>query len=377
MTVRPDTARDVDRLVAVGDIMPGDSAIAVGFGFHSRYPSDLRPALAEVAPLLRRGEVVFGNLEGVLTAHPPSGEPLRARQMRGRATLAAQLRQAGFTALGVANNHATQHGDAAFHETVTLLRAAGIAPVGVRGTDGWHAEPVVQTTSTGLRVGLLGYSWRPRQYGAGVTPYADGDVGAVIADVRRMRGLVDTIVVSLHWGEEFVGAPSADEVAAARRLREAGAAVIVGHHPHVARPVVRAGDALVAYSLGNLVTDMTWQPALREGLVLACRLERGAVRDVQLTGTRVDDRYRTRVRADTPTLRDEAEVSGLAPDEYRRAVAATVKRQRLAAYRHALRHLHRYPARVLAALVWSTLRNRALAAGAAWREALRRPSAAA
>src|SRR4051812_9616568 len=178
-------------LVAVGDIMLGDSATCVGFGFHSQYPRDIKPAFASVAPLLRRGEVVLGNLECVLTRAGRGSQPFRSDQMRGDPEYAHALRSVGFTALCVANNHAMQHGIEAFDETVECLRGAGIACVGLRGNDGWCSAPVVQVTRGGLRVGLLGYSWRPRQYDYATPPYAEGDVSAVEDDVRRLGQLAD------------------------------------------------------------------------------------------------------------------------------------------------------------------------------------------
>jgi poly-gamma-glutamate synthesis protein (capsule biosynthesis protein) len=346
--------------VAVGDIMLGDSAICVGFGFHSRYKRDLSPAFASVAPLLQRGEIVFGNLECLLARGGHEQSRLGADQMRGDPEYAGSLRSLGFTAIGVANNHAMQHGIQAFEETIESLERAGIACVGLRGRDGWSAAPVVQTTRGGLRVGLLGYSWRPRQYDYATPPYAEGDVSGVEDDVRRLETLADAVVVSLHWGEEFLSSPSIAEVDAAHRIMEAGATVIVGHHPHVVRPVERYGKGVICYSLGNFATDMLWQPELRRGAVIECRFDRRAVLESRLWSTRVDDTYAPIVDAANMQLQDDA-VSGIDETAYRVAVAASVRRQQRAAYKYAIRNLHHYPPEVLAELMGTTLRNKAAA----------------
>jgi len=347
--------------VAVGDVMLGDSAISVGFGFHSRYPRDAGVALANVAPLLQRGEIVFGNLECVLTQAGRGSTRLRADQMRGDPEYAHSLRSAGFTALGVANNHAMQHGIQAFSETVEHLGMAGIACVGLRGTDGWCAAPVVQTTTAGLRVGLLGYSWRPRQYDSSTPPYAEGNVGLVVEDVRRIAKVADAVVVSLHWGEEFLDFPSSGEVDAAHSIVDAGAAIIVGHHPHVLRPVERHGRGIICYSLGNFTTDMIWQPALRRGGILECRLGHEGPREPKLWTSRVDDSYAPRVEPAFTSLNEEP-VRGMAEAGYRKAVALTVRQQRRAAYLYAARNIPRYPPTVLAELVGTTLGNKISAA---------------
>jgi poly-gamma-glutamate synthesis protein (capsule biosynthesis protein) len=356
---RPGAISVNDGFVAVGDIMLGNSAPCVGFGFHSRYPRDASAAFSSLTSLLQRGEIVMGNLECLLARTGIGSTRYRSDQMRGDPEYASNLRSAGFTAMSIANNHAMQHGIGAFESTVEFLEAAGIRCVGLRGKDEWCAQPAVQTTRNGLRVGLLGYSWRPRQYGTGEPPYAEGDVEAVLRDVTRLRRSTDAVIVSLHWGEEFLNLPSVAEVEAGRRIIDAGASVIVGHHPHVVRPVERYGNGIICYSLGNFVTDMIWQPALRSGAVLECKLSRGGggVSDIGMCGTRVDAAFRARLDPLPPRI-GEGPVHGLPEPEYRSRVARSVRRQRLSAYAYAARNLGRYPPAVLGELVANTLRNK-------------------
>ncbi len=160
------------RLAAVGDLMVGDSAISVGFGFGSRYDDAAIADLAlRVRPLLQGAEIAVGNLECVLSREGFRADDWRSAQMRGRPSYAAALRRAGFTHLGLANNHAMQHGTAAFEDTVALLRHAGIEPLGLAGTDGWTSRPAIFEAADDA-VGLLAYCLRPRQYGHEIPPYA-------------------------------------------------------------------------------------------------------------------------------------------------------------------------------------------------------------
>ena len=345
------------RLLAVGDIMLGDSPTCVGFGFHSRYRASAASALTSATPLLRRGDIVIGNLECLLSTRGRGTTRLERDQMRGSPSSAKELREAGFTAINVANNHAMQHGAHAFAETVTHLRMAGLDCVGLRGTGDWCATPCIQTTASGLTVGLLGYSWRPRQYDQGPPLYAEGDVDGVAADVARLAQMTDCVVVSLHWGEEFLGLASEREVAAARRIIDEGACVLVGHHPHVRRPVERYGRGVICYSLGNFVTDMLWQPALREGAVLDCRLERGAASRATTFTSRVDASYRAIV-ADVAEEIPSAPVGGLPEQFYEAAVRNTVMLQRRALYAYVARNAYRFPPLVLAQLAFTTARNK-------------------
>lgn len=345
------------RVAAVGDLMLGDSSITVGFGVHSRYPGgQLEAVFRDLAPRLRAADLAIGNLECPLTAVGQGDSRWARDQMRGDVAYARVLRNAGFTALAVGNNHATQHGERVFHETVAALRDAGILVLGLRGTRPWHAEPVTFHAKTGERAALLAYSWRPRQYGTGPAPYADVDENAVLADVERARASHDAVIVSLHWGEEFIDQPSDVERRFALALVERGADALIGHHPHVVRPIERRDSAVLAYSLGNAVTDMLWMPPLREGALLEFDLT-PRPSNVRVTPVRSDDRYCARLGPTSPVDRDVA-ITTLDDAEYRRRGAAGLSKQRSAAYAYLARNALQYPPAVLATLVTTTASNK-------------------
>lgn len=345
------------RVAAVGDLMLGDSSITVGYGVHSRYPGEmLASVFGELGARLRAADLAIGNLECPLTTRGVGKKRWARDQMRGDPTYARVLRDAGFTAVAVGNNHATQHGDEGFHATVAALRSAGLLVLGLRGEAPWHAEPVTYRHDSGATVALLAYSWRPRQYGSGPPPYADVDERAVLADVARARATHDHVIVSLHWGEEFVDLPSQAEQRFARALADAGVDLLIGHHPHVVRPVERRGQSVLAYSLGNAVTDMLWMSSLREGALLEVDLGSGPMH-VRFTSTRVDDAYRPQI-GDTIVIRDNVTVAALDAAEYERRVQAGLREQRVAAYAHMMRNVLCYPPSVLATLVGTTAANK-------------------
>jgi len=79
-------------------------------------------------------------------------------------------------------------------------------------------------------------------------------------------------IVSIHWGKEYVVSPGSDQRMLAEQIAQAGVEFILGHHPHVLQPVewieTGKGKTLVAYSMGNLVFDMTLPDARRTGLLV-------------------------------------------------------------------------------------------------------------
>jgi poly-gamma-glutamate synthesis protein (capsule biosynthesis protein) len=344
-------------IVAVGDLQLGDSPTSVGFGFGSRYDAgQLSDVLDELRPALRDADIVFGNLEVPLSKRGLAANSWSSRQLRGDPAYAEVLKEAGFTVLNVANNHAVQHGVEAFRDSIEALQAAGITPCGIRGTGEWASAPVTLTVD-GARVGLLAFCLRPRQYGADEPPYAEGSPDSIRADVRRLRAEVDVVLVSLHWGEEFVPVPSVEETALGRSIIDAGASMIIGHHPHVARPVERHNDGLIAYSLGNCVGDMVWYSPFRRGLIMSAEISDGAVGHATVRATRLGGDYRPALDGEEPVVR-AADFEPLEPDAYARAIAETWRKQRIAVYWFALLRVWRVPPQLLFQLVGRTLGNK-------------------
>lgn len=73
-------------------------------------------------------------------------------------------------------------------------------------------------------------------------------------DIQAIRDKVDVLIVSMHWGNEYVFEPSWYQQDAAKFLSEQGVDLIIGTHPHVIEPIEYVGDTLVIYSLGNSVS---------------------------------------------------------------------------------------------------------------------------
>jgi poly-gamma-glutamate synthesis protein (capsule biosynthesis protein) len=92
---------------------------------------------------------------------------------------------------------------------------------------------------------------------------SDSDLALAAADVEKARQSADLVVVSLHWGDEYRAIPTAWQRRVAAELIEAGADIILGHHPHVLQPieshVARNGrQGLIAFSLGNFISSQNY-----------------------------------------------------------------------------------------------------------------------
>jgi len=82
---------------------------------------------------------------------------------------------------------------------------------------------------------------------------------SIAAEIGAARARADLVIVTVHWGAEFRHEPSEKQRRLGRLMIDAGATLVLGHHPHVLQPVERYRGGIIAYSLGNLIFDQRRQ----------------------------------------------------------------------------------------------------------------------
>jgi hypothetical protein len=216
------------------------------------------------------GRPLVVNLESPLTNRGPVGT--KSVHLISPVEHAIAMKDAGIVAVHIANNHMLDAGLAGLEDTLKALSEVGIHPIGRLDKDGKSSPALMEVDS--IRTTIIGY-------GEYCTPPLAGiDVEAMRARVSELRPECDRLVVSLHWGIEYVDRPSPAQRRIARALIYAGADLIVGHHPHVASGVERIGKGWVAYSLGNAclwVDEGKPFPGTRVGIHLDYDVGNGAV----------------------------------------------------------------------------------------------------
>ncbi len=250
--------------------------------------------LAPIRVLVAGADVVLLNIEGAIGEGPA---PRKCRlgstvcyAMRSPIDAADAIRRLagdGVAVGNLANNHARDAGTAGLGVTHDHLTAAGVY---VTGAD--TLATVVRTTG-GDTVAVLGFSSH-----AGPDMR---DLDGVRRHVSRAAAQYARVVVTAHLGaegrgamrtrdtvERFVGEVRGNSVAFARTAVEAGADLVVGHGPHVLRALEWRGDALVAYSLGNLVTYGPFsvaEPSNRGAMLCVAFGAAGTVREARFLPT--------------------------------------------------------------------------------------------
>jgi poly-gamma-glutamate synthesis protein (capsule biosynthesis protein) len=214
----------------------------------------------ELGEVVGEDEVAFVNLETPLSDRVPAetGEP---PVLGAPAAVAAALGAAGIDVVSVANNHSYDQTAAGLADTLRALDGAGVRAAGASAEDGEAPGPVIVERG-GLRVAFVAFTERvnrgPVARGA-YTRVARFDEETAGVALARARERADVVVLSIHWSHDFVDQPLLAQRERARALVEAGADLIVGHGAHVLQEVERLesarGEAVVAYSLGNLVSN--------------------------------------------------------------------------------------------------------------------------
>lgn len=214
---------------------------------------DPEAVYGSVLPVLSRADFRIVNLEAPLTDRKnyivKSGAAFSGTPAHIRA-----LEAGSFQAAVCANNHTFDCGPEGFAETAALLKSHSIVPVGA-GRDLAEARKPFLFTVRGVRFALFAISEGEDLRGAGkntpgVRPW---EVEVLARQIRRARKTCDVILVSAHAGLEYQPYPSFYVYEAFRLWAEAGADIIIGHHPHVPQGMTVFGRTPAYFSLGNFV----------------------------------------------------------------------------------------------------------------------------
>jgi len=257
-----------------GDVIPHEAvraaADAAGEGV-----AGWSSLLDGVSDVFKGADFGFVNLETpVAPAHSKGSKPF---MFDAPVALPEALKASGIKIVSFANNHVMDQGWAGFAETRDHLKEIGLQFIGSGDTSAQTWQPLI-VEKNGIKVGWLGMTrWlngnrnpdQEDQPHVNFFPYpgeAGGAPGAdeaqVLAAVKAAKAQCDLLVISVHWGIEYAPAPRPEDVDLAHKMLNAGASVIVGHHPHVLQPIetyttADGRTAVIFYSLGNFLSNQS------------------------------------------------------------------------------------------------------------------------
>lgn len=185
--------------------------------------------LANVCDIFAADDFTIVNLEGPLTTATKRAS--KTYVMRGNPSYARILSGSSVEIANLANNHTYDFGELGYADTLSALETAGVA---VSGNDILYIAE-----KEGHHIGFVGFE----RWNHSAEDAIDG--------VKTAREQCDLVIASVHWGQEYHYEPESAQTKLGRALIDAGADLVIGHHPHVVQGMEQYNGKYIIYSLGN------------------------------------------------------------------------------------------------------------------------------
>ena len=203
-------------------------------------------------------DIVFGNLEGPIVKNPPNFSDKSLKFAFSKDTVKG-LAFGNFSLLSLANNHTLNAGENGPGETREFLKEEAISSVG---------DPLECSQEFSYQKNGIAFLAFNETYPSAC---ADKEIIDIIKSVKA-KNPKDFLIVSLHWGNEYQTISSYRQRQLAYQIIDAGADLIVGHHPHVVQEIEIYKNKLIFYSLGNFIFDQYFSENTEQGLAVGLEI---------------------------------------------------------------------------------------------------------
>jgi poly-gamma-glutamate synthesis protein (capsule biosynthesis protein) len=255
-------------IVAFGDLMMGRYVRQLMNSHGLDYPLEYFPELLQHMlqdgdnTLVEEPDFIFANLEGPIT-DKPYVNPGTAMVFNFKPDVVEPLKKYGINLVTLANNHAYDMGADGVAQTRVNLAENGIHHFG--DSKGLRPETTWTTTLNETTITFFGLN---------DTLKDRLDFQEVSDHIAGAEEEADFTIVAIHWGTEYKHTPTTKQVEQAHAMVDAGADMIIGHHPHVIQTDEVYHGAPIYYSLGNFIFDQYFQDDVQEGLGLTITLKK-------------------------------------------------------------------------------------------------------
>lgn len=228
----------------------------------------------ELLKLIKDSDIAFANLEGTASD--------KGRDLGGRFSfhmdpnVVPVLKNIGIDVLSMANNHVGDWGRDAYIDTLARLEENEILHTGGGSTEADAEMPTI-IEKYGMKIGFLGFS----DVGPSWMKATEEQAGLLLASNPRFEEIiknasqqVDYLLVSFHFGDEYKPIHNTRQEYLAHKAVDAGAKIVIGHHPHVVEDTEIYKNSFIAYSLGNFIFDQSWSKPTMIGMLLEIKLQK-------------------------------------------------------------------------------------------------------
>ena len=239
-------------LVAVGDcLIHGAVYMDASVGNNSY---DFSEMIENIKPLINDYDLKYYNQETIIggkslgVSHYP--------RFNSPEEIGDNMVDLGFNLVSLANNHSLDKDEIGILNSNKYWKEKNVITAGTYSS--WNERNDIKVyEKNGIKYAFLAYTTTtnglsiPKGKEYLLNKYSQEQVKE---DIDKVKDKVDVIIVSMHWGDEYVFEPTESEKEIAQYLSSLGVNLIIGSHPHVIQPVGYVNDTLVIYSLGNFLS---------------------------------------------------------------------------------------------------------------------------
>lgn len=261
----PETTQSSITVAFAGDIMTHGPQIRAALNAKTG-TYDFNPVFKPMAKMISSADFAFGNLEttcsgkdrGGFTGYPTFNSP---------ESLIPALKNAGFDVLTTANNHCMDRGFYGIQKTIENINKNSLKHTGTFA-DSSRKDSILYLQKNNIKLAVIACTYATN----GITVPQGKEFAVNMIDLVKLSADIaaakengaDFVAVVIHFGNEYQRQPSDMQKSTAQALADAGADLIIGSHPHVVQPIEQlsatykdgsTGSAIVAYSLGNFVSN--------------------------------------------------------------------------------------------------------------------------
>ncbi|HXK31935.1 MAG TPA: CapA family protein, partial [Candidatus Paceibacterota bacterium] len=278
--VPEETENKTVSVILTGDIMLDRG---VEYMIEKQEKADFKFPFLKIADYFKKADIIFGNLEGVISDKGTKIGSIYSFRVNPKAI--EGLISAGFNVLSLANNHAFDYGKEALEDCLIRLENSKISYVGA-GFNEKEAFSLVVKEINDTKIGFLAYTdlgpkiWRAKEENSGIAWIEDSDLEKIKKEIKEAKEDVDVLIVSIHSGEEYVQELTPFQLNFTKMAIEAGADLIVGHHPHVVQRDEKYEQKYIFYSLGNFIFDQSFSEQTMQSEIVEITIENKKIKEV-------------------------------------------------------------------------------------------------
>ncbi|MCW1949178.1 MAG: CapA family protein [Candidatus Shapirobacteria bacterium] len=228
----------------------------------ARQKNDFSWSFSGVSSILQQNDFNLANLESPIVNDCPEGKT-GTFTFCGDSRFLPQLKQNKFI-LNLANNHIFNYGQNGFEQTKKFLSGQDTGYVYSHDS----SSEFYQTEINGIKFGILGFD---------LISNPQINHQKILNLISKYNSQVDWLIVSIHWGNEYLPQAESWRIKLAHQMIDVGADIIHGHHPHVLQPSEIYQNKPIFYSLGNFIFDQNWSTETSTSQIINLKLTKNEI----------------------------------------------------------------------------------------------------